>query len=61
MCQHWKSNHPEPIYTLGDTCPECGGPAVNSAPAPYNPEDPYGAYRRALKQQERRSNASEPD
>ncbi|WP_079977597.1 RNA-protein complex protein Nop10 [Halococcus sediminicola] len=49
VCETWKSTHDRPIYTLSSTCPDCGGPAVNSAPAPYNPEDPHGEYRRALK------------
>lgn len=35
-----------PVYTLSDRCPECGGEAVNSAPAPFDPADPYGEYRR---------------
>ncbi|WP_256686485.1 RNA-protein complex protein Nop10 [Halococcus qingdaonensis] len=52
VCEAWESTHDRPIYTLGATCPDCGGPAVNSAPAPYNPEDPYGEYRRALKRRD---------
>jgi len=31
------------------TCPECDAAAVNSAPAPFDPADPYGEYRRSLK------------
>jgi H/ACA ribonucleoprotein complex subunit 3 len=52
VCEAWESMHDHPVYTLSSTCPDCGGPAVNSAPAPYNPEDPYGEYRRALKHRE---------
>ena len=46
LCSAWRSEHERPIYTLGETCPSCGSSAVNSAPAPFNPEDPYGEYRR---------------
>ena len=53
VCSDWRSSHDRPVYTLGETCPDCGAEAVNSAPAPYNPEDPYGEYRRALKRRER--------
>ena len=49
VCGDWAAVHDRPVYTLGDTCPECGAPAVNSAPAPFDPTDRYGAYRRALK------------
>jgi H/ACA ribonucleoprotein complex subunit 3 len=52
VCENWGSTHDRPVYTLTETCPECGGRAVNSAPAPYNPEDPHGEYRRALKRRE---------
>ena len=49
VCADWELAHDRPVYTLGETCPDCGADAVNSAPAPFNPEDPYGRYRRALK------------
>jgi len=49
VCSAWETAHDRPVYTLGDVCPECGAEAVNSAPAPYSPEDPYAEYRRALK------------
>ncbi|RBI60993.1 RNA-protein complex protein Nop10 [Halomicrococcus sp. NG-SE-24] len=49
VCSDWKTEHDRPVYTLADSCPDCGAPAVNSAPAPFDPEDPYGEYRRALK------------
>lgn len=53
ICADWEHTHERPVYTLGETCPDCGGEAVNSAPAPFSPEDPYGRYRRALKRRER--------
>jgi H/ACA ribonucleoprotein complex subunit 3 len=40
------------VYTLSATCPDCGAKAVNSAPAPFDPDDPYGEYRRALKRRD---------
>ena len=46
VCSAWERAHESPVYTLGETCPACGADAENSAPAPYNPEDPYGEYRR---------------
>ncbi|MDZ7702762.1 MAG: RNA-protein complex protein Nop10 [Halobacteriales archaeon] len=49
VCVDWAAAHERPVYTLGERCPECGATAVNSAPAPFDPEDRYGAYRRALK------------
>ncbi len=49
MCGVWEDTHDRPVYTLSETCPECGAEAINSAPAPFSPEDPYGEYRRALK------------
>lgn len=53
VCREWREHHDRPVYTLGDTCPDCGGPAVNSVPAPFSPEDPHGEYRRALKRRRR--------
>lgn len=49
VCAAWENEHEQPVYTLSETCPICGGSAINSAPAPFDPEDPYGPYRRALK------------
>jgi H/ACA ribonucleoprotein complex subunit 3 len=49
VCASWRENHASPVYTLASTCPECGGDAVNSSPAPYDPTDRYGEYRRTLK------------
>ena len=53
VCASWETEHDRPVYSLDDTCPECGGETENSAPAPFSPEDPYGEYRRALKRRER--------
>jgi H/ACA ribonucleoprotein complex subunit 3 len=53
VCSAWRDHHERPVYTLADTCPECGSDAVNSAPAPFSPEDSYGEYRRALKRRDR--------
>jgi H/ACA ribonucleoprotein complex subunit 3 len=49
VCANWEQAHDRPVYTLDTECPACGGPAVNSAPAPFSPADPHGEYRRALK------------
>jgi len=46
VCANWETAHDRPVYTLGDSCPDCDGPTANSAPAPFSPEDPYGEYRR---------------
>ncbi|MEF8882837.1 MAG: RNA-protein complex protein Nop10 [Halapricum sp.] len=53
VCSAWRDEHDSPVYTLSETCPDCGGEAVNSAPAPFSPEDPHGPYRRALKDRNR--------
>jgi len=53
VCTAWTRTHDRPVYTLGDTCPDCGAATANSAPAPFSPEDPYGEYRRALKRRDR--------
>jgi len=53
VCAAWRERHERPVYTLGETCPECGAEAVNSAPAPFDPTDRHGQYRRALKRRER--------
>ena len=39
-------------YTLSEKC-ECGGIAVSPKPPKYSPEDPYAAYRRKAKEEER--------
>ena len=53
VCSAWRERHDRPVYTLDDACPDCGAEAVNSAPAPFDPTDRYGEYRRALKRRER--------
>jgi H/ACA ribonucleoprotein complex subunit 3 len=53
VCSAWESTHERPVYTLGEACPECGAQAVNSAPAPFDPADPYGKHRRAIKRRNR--------
>jgi len=53
VCSAWTDAHEAPVYTLGTNCPECGADAVNSAPAPFNPEDPYGEYRRRARRRTR--------
>jgi len=53
VCADWKTEHDRPRYTLSSACPECGADAINSAPAPFDPADPYGEYRRALKRRAR--------
>ncbi|MFP8955676.1 RNA-protein complex protein Nop10 [Natrialbaceae archaeon A-CW3] len=53
VCSNWKTTHDRPVYTLSASCPECGADAVNSAPAPFDPADPHGEYRRALKRRVR--------
>lgn len=53
VCSAWESVHERPVYTLGDRCPECGEEAVNSAPAPFDPGDRYGEYRRRARRRDR--------
>jgi H/ACA ribonucleoprotein complex subunit 3 len=53
VCRAWEDEHDRPVYTLSERCPECGERAINSAPAPFSPEDHYGEYRRALKRRNR--------
>jgi H/ACA ribonucleoprotein complex subunit 3 len=36
-------------YTLKDACIKCNVPAVAVGPARYSPQDPYGRYRRLMK------------
>jgi len=38
-------------YTLKDSCPACGAPCVNPAPARFSPDDHYGQYRRRMKKE----------
>ncbi|WP_084568915.1 RNA-protein complex protein Nop10 [Halostagnicola larsenii] len=53
VCSAWTEVHERPVYTLSTTCPDCGADAVNSAPAPFDPTDQHGEYRRALKRRNR--------
>ncbi|PSQ09240.1 H/ACA RNA-protein complex component Nop10p [Halobacteriales archaeon QS_5_70_15] len=53
VCADWETEHDRPVYTLEERCPVCGSEAINSVPARFNPEDPYGEYRRAIKRRER--------
>ncbi|MFC6862460.1 RNA-protein complex protein Nop10 [Halomicroarcula sp. GCM10025817] len=53
VCSDWETAHERPVYTLAATCPDCGAEAVNSAPAPFDPTDRYGEYRRSLKRRRR--------
>ncbi|MDR9411060.1 MAG: RNA-protein complex protein Nop10 [Haloquadratum sp.] len=46
-CRRWSDEHDRPVYTLGERCPECDGPAEMAMPPPFDPTDRYGAYRRA--------------
>ncbi|WP_254830053.1 RNA-protein complex protein Nop10 [Haloglomus salinum] len=61
VCSDWRDAHDRPVYTLGDECPECGAQAVNSAPAPFSPEDPNGEYRRRAKRRRGLLPAAEDD
>ncbi|ERG96371.1 RNA-protein complex protein Nop10 [Haloquadratum walsbyi] len=53
VCTRWKENHEQPVYTLADNCPRCDASTENTAPAPFDPTDAHGEYRRALKQRVR--------
>lgn len=53
VCSAWRDRHDRPVYTLADTCPDCGASTENAVPAPFSPEDTYGEYRRALKRRRR--------
>ena len=48
VCAAWRTAHERPRYTLADVCPDCGADTRNSAPAPFDPTDRYGEYRRAF-------------
>jgi H/ACA ribonucleoprotein complex subunit 3 len=52
VCAAWETEHDRPVYTLGTACPDCGADAVNSAPAPFDPADPYGEYRRRARERD---------
>ncbi|TYT62870.1 RNA-protein complex protein Nop10 [Natrialba swarupiae] len=53
VCSAWRERHDRPVYSLSSECPVCSAKTENSAPAPFDPEDPYGEYRRALKRRSR--------
>jgi H/ACA ribonucleoprotein complex subunit 3 len=54
VCTAWRDEHDRPVYALSDACPVCGADTRNSAPAPFDPADPYGEYRRRLKRKRER-------
>ena len=39
------------LYTLKENCPICGASTSQTKPARFSPEDRYGRYRRALRQE----------
>lgn len=39
------------LYTLKENCPICGAPAGQTKPARFSPEDRYGRFRRAMRQE----------
>ena len=41
--------HPRPVYTLSEHCPDCDAATSPAAPARFDPNDPYGEYRRRAK------------
>ena len=53
VCANWRERHERPVYTLGESCPDCGDDTENTEPAPFDPTDRYGRYRRALKRRVR--------
>ena len=59
VCTEWEQAHDRPVYTLAETCPACGADAVNAAPAPFDPSDPYGEYRRRAKRRAREDTPGE--
>jgi H/ACA ribonucleoprotein complex subunit 3 len=38
--------HDGVVYTLRESCPDCGGATRNTAPPRFSPDDTYGEYRR---------------
>ncbi|GAB6878915.1 hypothetical protein JCM17823_11890 [Halorubrum gandharaense] len=53
VCSEWESAHERPVYTLSETCPKCGADSENSAPAPFDPADRHGEYRRRARRRGR--------
>ena len=41
-------------YTMKQECSECGGKTVEAKPAKFSLDDKYAAYRREVKEEERR-------
>jgi len=39
------------IYTLKETCPQCGKKTSLPIPPKYSPEDRFGKYRRKLRKE----------
>ncbi|MFH1054604.1 MAG: RNA-protein complex protein Nop10 [Candidatus Altiarchaeota archaeon] len=39
------------LYTLKETCAKCNGRTKHVEPARYSPQDPYGRYRRMMKEE----------
>ncbi|ATZ60897.2 MAG: RNA-protein complex protein Nop10 [Methanosarcinales archaeon Met12] len=37
-------------YTFKTRCPDCGKETINPLPPKFSPVDPYGKYRRSMKQ-----------
>jgi len=53
VCSDPDREHRRPIYTLRDECPKCGSSTENSAPAPFDPTDRHGEYRRRARDRRR--------
>ncbi|WP_089383037.1 RNA-protein complex protein Nop10 [Halorubrum vacuolatum] len=53
VCADPNAAHDRPVYTLRAECPECGSATENSAPAPFDPTDRYGEYRRRVRRRRR--------
>lgn len=49
MSGHIRHCPEDQTYTLSTTCPVCGKATVIAHPARFSPEDRYGKYRRAAK------------
>jgi H/ACA ribonucleoprotein complex subunit 3 len=40
------------MFTMAETCPSCGGEAVNPKPPKFSIEDKVGKYRREAKREQ---------
>lgn len=38
-------------YTMKEKCPRCGGATIEKKPPKFSPDDKWGKYRRAAKEQ----------